>query len=183
VVHRRGRQYRPRRGFFHKLAFITQAEFENPMHRQIPLHHIVPLLVIGMALIVPASAQIKTVEETSRSLLNNEQVKVKELRLAPRSKLAPAAYPNSFVYPLTDGTIVFTHPGKTPFEMSFRAGEALWLPSQLAATSNETDKEIRALVVEIKAKPPVAPRKGKAKAKGGTKTVAAKAPGGEKSKK
>ena len=68
--------------------------------------------------------------------------------------------------------------------MSFRAGEALWLPSQLAATSNETDKEIRALVVEIKAKPPVTPRaKGKAKGKGGTKTAAAKAPGGEKSKK
>ena len=83
---------------------------------------------------------------------------MKELRLAPRSKIGPTAYPNSFVYPLTDGTIVFTHPGKTPFEMSFRAGEALWLPSQLAATSNETDKEIRALVVEIKAKPPVTPR-------------------------
>jgi hypothetical protein len=177
VVHRRGRQYRPRRGFFHKLAFITQAEFENPMHR------IMSLLVIGMALIVPASAQQKPAAETSRSLLDNEQVKVKEIRLAPRSKIGPTAYPNSFVYPLTDGTIVFTHPGKTPFEMSFRAGEALWLPSQLAATSNETDKEIRALVVEIKAKPPVAPRKGKAKAKGGTKTAAAKASGGEKSKK
>ena len=54
--------------------------------------------------------------------------------------------------------------------MSFRAGEALWLPSQLAATSNETDKEIRALVVEIKQKPPVTPRaKGKARAKGGVK--------------
>ncbi|MBZ0147730.1 MAG: hypothetical protein K8F62_09345, partial [Pseudorhodoplanes sp.] len=67
--------------------------------------------------------------------------------------------------------------------MSFRAGEALWLPSQLAATSNETDKEIRALVVGIKAKPPVRPRgKGKAKAKGGTKT-AAQAGAGEKSKK
>lgn len=153
------------------------------MHRQVPLRQIVSLLFIGMALIVPASAQqSKTVPETSRSLLDNEQVKVKELRLAPRSKIGPAAYPNSFVYPLTDGTIVFTHPGKTPFEMSFRAGEALWLPSQLAATSNETDKEIRALVVEIKAKPPVTPRKGKAKAKG-AKTAAAKAPGGEKSKK
>lgn len=178
VVHRRGRRYRPRRGFFYKLAFITQAEFENPMHR------IMSLLVVGMALIVPASAQqSKTVPETSRSLLDNEQVKVKELRLAPRSKIGPTAYPNSFVYPLTDGTIVFTHPGKTPFEMSFRAGEALWLPSQLAATSNETDKEIRALVVEIKAKPPVTPRKGKAKAKGGAKTAAVKASGGEKSKK
>ncbi len=147
------------------------------------MHRISWFLLIGVALIMPAAAQQKSAEDISRSLLDNEQVKVKEIRLPPRSKTAPATHPNSFVYPLTDGTIVFTHPGKTPFEMSFRAGEALWLPSQLAATSNETDKEIRALVVEIKAKPPVRPRgKGKAKAKGGTKT-AAQAGAGEKSKK
>ena len=69
-----------------------------------------------MALIVPASgAATQDRGETSRSLLDNEQVKVKELRLAPSSKIGPTTYPNSFVYPLTDGTIVFTHPGKTPF--------------------------------------------------------------------
>ena len=132
------------------------------------------LLFIGIGLVLPASAQQPrpSVEDTSRALLDNEQVKVKELRLRPRSQIGPATYPNSFVYPLTDGTIVFTHPGKTPFEMTFRAGEALWLPSQLAATSNETDKEIRALVVEIKQKPPVTRGKGKARAKAGTKTAA-----------
>lgn len=147
------------------------------------MHRIMWFFLIGVALIMPAAAQQKSAEDISRSLLDNEQVKVKEIRLPPRSRIGPATHPNSFVYPLTDGTIVFTHPGKTPFEMSFRAGEALWLPSQLAATSNETDKEIRALVVEIKAKPPVRPRaKGKAKAKGGTKT-AAQAGAGEKSKK
>ena len=59
--------------------------------------------------------------------------------------------------------------------MSFRAGEALWIPSQLAATSNETDKEIRALVVEIKEKPPVTQgAKAKSKAKAGTKTAASR---------
>ncbi len=149
------------------------------------MHRIQWLLVIGMFLIAPATAQqSKSAAEMSRSLLDNEQIKVKEIRLPARSKIAPAAYPNSFVYPLTDGTIVFTHPGKTPFEMTFRAGEALWLPSQLAATSNETDKEIRALVVEIKAKPPMSPRaKGKAKTKAGAKTAAAKAGAGGKSKK
>jgi hypothetical protein len=150
-----------------------------------------PLLVIGMSFVVPASAQQpKSSGETSRSLLDNEQVKVKELRLAPKSRIAPATYPNSFVYPLTDGTIVFTHPGKTPFEVSFRAGEALWLPSQLAATSNETDKEIRALVVEIKQKPAVKPgakvKSKKTASKAGAKTAAktaAKAAPDAKSKK
>jgi hypothetical protein len=139
------------------------------------MHRIVLSLLVGAVLIVPAFAQQSrpSGEDVSRSLLNNEQISVKELRLRPRSKLPATTHPNSFVYPLTDGTIVFTHPGKTPFEMTFRAGEALWLPSQLAATSNETDKEIRALVVEIKQKPPVTPRaKGK-----GKKTAAAKSAG------
>ena len=145
------------------------------------MHRFASLLVIGVAMITPAFAQQqKTVSE--RALLSNDQIKVKEIRLPPRSKNEPVTFPNSFVYGLTDGTIVFTHPGRTPFEMSFRAGEALWLPSQLAATSNETDKEIRALVVEIKAKPPVAPRKGKAKGKGSAKTAAAKPAGGDKKK-
>jgi hypothetical protein len=145
------------------------------------MHRFASLLVIGVAMITPVFAQ-KSVEDLSRSLLNNDQIRVKEIRLPARSKTAPATFPNSFVYGLTDGTIVFTHPGRTPFEMSFRAGEAMWLPSQLAATSNDTDKEIRALVVEIKAKPPVAPRKGKAKGKASAKTAAAKPAGGDKKK-
>jgi hypothetical protein len=153
------------------------------------MHRIVPLLLASMFCTVPASAQQSksAADETARPLLNNEQVNVKELRLRPRSQIGPTTYPNSFVYPLTDVTIVFTHPGKTPFEMTFRAGEALWLPSQLAAAANETDKEIRALVVEIKQKPPAktgakSRSKTKTAAKGGIKT-AAKAVTAEKSKK
>jgi hypothetical protein len=93
-------------------------------------------------------------EERVRTLLQNDQVMVREQVWAPGARTAPANYPNSFVYPLTDGTLVITHPGRTPFEMTFRAGEALWLPAQAAITANETGKEIRALVVEIKAPPP-----------------------------
>ena len=143
------------------------------------MHRFVSLLVIGAAMTAPAFAQQQQKAASERALLNNDQIRVKEIRLPPRSKNEPVTFPNSFVYGLTDGTIVFTHPGRTPFEMSFRAGEAMWLPSQLAATSNDTDKEIRALVVEIKAKPPVAPRKGKTKAKG-SKTAAAKPAGAKK---
>ena len=129
------------------------------------MHRILSFLFIGMITIVPASAQQPkpSATETFRSLLENEQVSVKEMRLRPGAKIAPATYPNSFVYGLTEGAIVYTLPGKTPFEITFHAGEAVWIPSQLTATANETDKEIRVLVVEIKAKPPVA---AKSKSKG-----------------
>jgi hypothetical protein len=137
------------------------------------MHRIASLLFIGMMIaVVPAAAQQPKppINETVRSLLENEQVKVKEMRLRPGAKIAPAAYPNSFIYGLTDGSIVYTLPGKTPFEIAFRAGEAVWIPSQLAETANETDKEIRVLVVEIKAKPPVA-AKSRTKAKAAAKPV------------
>lgn len=117
------------------------------------------MLRIGIAILflslTGAIAQpVKTSEAPARTLLQNDQVTVREQVWAPGTRTAPANYPNSFVYPLTDGTLVVAHPGRTPFEMSFRAGEALWLPSQTATTANETSKEIRALVVEIKAPPP-----------------------------
>ena len=111
---------------------------------------VILLLSVTGALAQPA----KKAEEHARILLQNDQIAVREQVWAPASKTAPANFPNSFIYPLTDGTLVITHPGRTPFEMSFRAGEALWLPAQTAITANETAKEIRALVVEIKAPPP-----------------------------
>ena len=110
---------------------------------------VILLLSVTGALAQPA----KKAEEHARILLQNDQIAVREQVWAPASKTAPANFPNSFIYPLTDGTLVITHPGRTPFEMSFRAGEALWLPAQATALANEGDKEIRALVVEIKEKP------------------------------
>ena len=88
-----------------------------------------------------------------KELLDNVQIKVMEMRLKPGARTTSDNRPNSFVYSLTDGTLVFVPPGRTSYEMSFRAGEALWLPAQATALANEGDKEIRALVVEIKEKP------------------------------
>src|SRR5436190_1820056 len=106
---------------FRRCAFFSTLE-QSPH----PMNRILSLLFIGMITIVPAAAQqLKpSGTETSRSLLENEQVSVKEMRLRPGAKIPPATYPNSFVYGLTDGSIVYTLPGKTPFEITFRAGEA-----------------------------------------------------------
>ncbi len=101
------------------------------------------------------------------SLLDNEQIRVREMRFAPGAKQPAVARPNTFFYALTDGSLVFTPPGRTAYELTFKAGEALWLPSQETATANEGDKEVRALVVEVKARAPAGKAsKGK---KGGKK--------------
>jgi len=107
------------------------------------------------------------------ALLENEQIRVREVRFPPGAKTPPAARPNTFFYALTDGSLVFAAPGRKEYELTFKAGEALWLPSQETATANEGDKEVRALMVEIKARAPAGKgaKKGKGKKGGGKKAA------------
>jgi hypothetical protein len=107
-------------------------------------------------------------------LLENEQIKVRELRLKAGARIAGQNLPNTFLYALTDGALVFTQPGRRPYELTFKSGEALWLPSQQAAMANESGKDIRALLVEIKQRPVAAKSRAKARAGKATKAKSAK---------
>ena len=140
--------------------------------------HSITRILFALALAVLPASLAAAQNKPKGSLLENEQIKVRELRMAPGAKEASASRPNTFLYALTDGSLVFTPPGRTGYELSFKAGEALWIPSQETATANEGDKEIRALLVEIKARPAAAAstKKGrstkgskKSSKKGGTK--------------
>jgi hypothetical protein len=91
-------------------------------------------------------------------LLENEQIRVRELRLKAGARTGSQSLPNTFLYALTDGSLVFTQPGRTPYELTFKSGEALWLPSQQAAMANDSGKDIRALLVETKQRPAAAAR-------------------------
>lgn len=117
--------------------------------------------VLAIALtILPASIAFAQ-NQPGRPLLENDQIKVRELRLAPGARQPAETRPNTFLYALTDGSLVFTPPGRTAYELTFKAGEALWIPSQETATANEGDKEVRALVVEIRGRPATQAKKGR----------------------
>lgn len=134
-----------------------------------------------LAMLNPAVAQNARPAEPENGprLLENEQIKVRELRLKAGAKTASQSFPNTFLYALTDGAVVFAPPGRTPYELTFKTGEALWLSAQQAAMANETGKDIRALLVEIKQRP-VAAAKGKAKSGKGSKAKAKPAAKGKK---
>ena len=120
-----------------------------------------------MLLLAPASAQ-NAPEVVSRQLLDNADVRVLDMRLSPGARTGTLSHPNRFIYALTDGTLVFTPPGKTSYELSFQAGEVLWLPAQATATANEGTKEVHVVVVELKRKMQAPPRSrpaGKTKGK------------------
>jgi hypothetical protein len=138
------------------------------------------LASLGLCLALPVSfssnAQAQNSPQASATLLENAQIRVRELRLPPGANLAPESRPNTFLYALTDGAIVFTPPGRKGYELIFKAGEALWLPSQETATANEGEKEVRALVVEIRGQAPAARRGRPAKSKGAPKAAPKSAP-------
>lgn len=124
-------------------------------------------LAIALALtLLPAPlALAQSGAGAAKPLLENEQIRVRELRLAPGARQPATARPNTFLYALTDGALVLTPPGRAGYELSFKAGEALWLPAQEMATANEGSGEVRALIVEMKARPPAARKSRPAKAK------------------
>lgn len=150
--------------------------FRDAMIRALSIACALTLLPFATA----AAQSAKANGEAVRALLENNQIKVREWRLKPRERAGAQNYPNTFLYGLTDGALVFTPPGRTPYELAFKAGEALWLPAQATAVSNETDKEVRTLVVELKERPPAVKTKGKAKS--ARKSAQAKAKNGARTK-
>lgn len=110
------------------------------------------LLALAILLLpLAAHAQERKPEpEASKVLLDTERVRVTEVRVKPGAKFELKGHPYQFVYMLTDGSLVFSPPGKQPFELMLRAGEVSLLPSQSTATENDSEKEVRAVVIEIK---------------------------------
>ena len=99
-----------------------------------------------------------------RQVMDNERVRVFQANFKPGDKLPSRNFPTHLLVTLTDGTLVFTPAGRTGYEVSFKAGETMWFPPLTRATDNDSDKEVRVLVVEFK--DGAAPRSTKARSKG-----------------
>jgi quercetin dioxygenase-like cupin family protein len=126
------------------------------------------LLALAILLVLPLAAHAqerKPEPEASKVLLDTERVRVTEVRVKPGAKFELKGHPYQFVYMLTDGSLVFSPPGKQPFELMLRAGEVSLLPSQSTATENDSEKEVRAVVVEIKESSRVATKASTGKSK------------------
>ncbi len=112
-----------------------------------------------------------TASQVYKVVLDNDRVRVQEARFKPGDKVGMRNYPSHLVYPLTDGTLIFVPAGRTGYEVNFKTGEALWFPPLARATENDSDKEVRILLVELKdggaaRAGRAAKAKSKAKAKG-----------------
>ena len=141
-------------------------------------------LLVGailLALSGPASSQDSgATGGIYQQLLDNERARVFQANFKPGDKLGMRNYASHLMYMLTDGTLVFVPAGRTGYEVSFKAGDTMWFPPLARATENDSDREVRVLVVEFKDGGSARPAKAKAKAKGRPKKATAKAKGAGK---
>jgi quercetin dioxygenase-like cupin family protein len=93
---------------------------------------------------------LKVAPDIYRKLVENNHMRVLEATLKPGAKVGLHTHPEHLLYVLSDGTLVIKIQGKTPYEMTFKAGDAFLLPAQTRATENSGNKTVRVLVVELK---------------------------------
>lgn len=99
-----------------------------------------------------ASAQdaLQVGEGVYKKVLENERIRVLEASFKPGAKVGVHSHPDHLLYMLTDGSLTLKPSGRTPYEITFTRGEALWLPAQSRGAENDGEKTVRALIVEFK---------------------------------
>ncbi len=80
--------------------------------------------------------------------LDNEKVRVMELRLKAGEKLPMHSHPASIVCPLTAGKIKAILPDGKSREVEFKQGQAIW--GEAVVHANEAVTDVHVMIIELK---------------------------------
>ena len=83
-------------------------------------------------------------------IMENDQVRVFDVRFKPGEKAVMHGHPNHVVYVLVDGTLKLTLPDGKSQDVPLKAGQAMWIGAGPHATENVGKTEAHNLVVELK---------------------------------
>jgi quercetin dioxygenase-like cupin family protein len=90
-------------------------------------------------------------KDVYKLVLENDRVRVFDVRFAPGQKAPMHSHPDHVVYVLDDATIRLTGPDGKSQDVSIKAGQALFLPAGPHAAENVGKTGAHNLVVELKA--------------------------------
>jgi quercetin dioxygenase-like cupin family protein len=124
-----------------------------------------PVLVFAAATAL-AQDPVKVSPGTHKVLLENDKVRVLDVRVKPGQKVPMHSHPDFIVYALNDFKVKFTYPDGKTAEAEGKAGTATWKDAESHAGENLGTTELHVLNIELKgaAKKP-APAKGTAPTK------------------
>jgi beta-alanine degradation protein BauB len=99
-----------------------------------------------------AAAQdpVKIAPDKYKVILNNDKVRVLEVRLKPGDKSAMHSHPNYVIYSFTNSTVKFTFKDGKTADVKTKAGECMWRNAESHAVENTGKNEVHVLNIELK---------------------------------
>jgi len=112
-------------------------------------------LLLGLFLILSAKVRAQdpvTVAPNiyKKVLLENDNIRVVQLELAPQQTIPWHSHPDHFVYAITDGKLEITDKGKSPVVAEIKAGEAMYLSATTHMAKNIGENQIKFIVTDLK---------------------------------
>lgn len=86
----------------------------------------------------------------AKTVIENDRLRMLDVRLRPGEKVALEGLPNRLLYMMSDGALVFAPSDRMPYELTLSNGEAVWVPPLSRSIQNDTQREVRALIFELK---------------------------------
>jgi quercetin dioxygenase-like cupin family protein len=83
-------------------------------------------------------------------LLENERVRVLDIRMKPGDHSPMHAHPNYLAYILSDGKVTFTAPDGTSEEVEVKAGQTMWREAESHEVHNLGSSQLHVLNIELK---------------------------------
>ena len=113
---------------------------------------LVPIVCISVAVFATAKAQdpAKVDPAHYKVILNNEPVRVMDVRMKPGEKTPMHSHPNLVLYSFTGGKTKSTPPNGKVNTVTLKAGQVGWRNAQTHAVENVGENEIHSLAIELK---------------------------------
>jgi quercetin dioxygenase-like cupin family protein len=93
---------------------------------------------------------VKVAPDSHKVLLENDQVRVLDVRSKPGQKAAMHLHPANVVYFLTDAKFKFTYPDGKSEERESKAGQARWSEAVTHAAGNVGTADVHLVQIELK---------------------------------
>lgn len=109
-------------------------------------------VLAGAAIVLQAQDAAKVDAKHYTVMLENDQVRVLKVRIAPGAKSVMHSHPDTVAVFLTDGKAKFTSPDGKTSEAAIKAGTVEYEAATTHLPENIGDKPLEVIVVELKGK-------------------------------
>lgn len=110
------------------------------------------IICVSLSAFAIAKAQdpAKTNPDQFKVILNNQQVRVMEVRMKPGAKSQMHSHPNHVICALSGGTVKFTTADGKAHTTMIKPGQAVWHNAESHSVENVGKNEMRSLDIELK---------------------------------